>query len=113
MPALSANNDKRRRFGEPLLRPQPNLCSNDLCGISIRVSTAKQIAGKSIRPSKSSQPPGLQAALSTGGSKNASSGWAEYGARMDVNAGSKLQIFARRKRADAAGVSDCMRGCLR
>jgi hypothetical protein len=32
-----------------------------------------------------------------GGSKNASSGWAEYGARMDVNAGSKLLIFVRRK----------------
>jgi hypothetical protein len=40
---------------------------NQTCGISIRVSTAKQIAGKSIRRSKSNQPHGQQTACSTGG----------------------------------------------
>jgi hypothetical protein len=40
------------------------------------------------------EPRGPQAALSTGGSKNASSGWAEYAVQTDVNGGSKPVISA-------------------
>jgi hypothetical protein len=76
----------------PLPRESP-LCSNQTCRISIRVSTAKRIAAKSIRRSKSSQPTGRQAVSSTGGSKNAESGGAECAAKTAVNGGSELLIF--------------------
>jgi hypothetical protein len=62
-------------------------------GFSIRVSTAKPIAGKSIRPSKCSQPLGRPAARSTGGSENGESGWAVYEVQTGVNDRSKLLLL--------------------
>ena len=65
--------------------------------ISIRVSTANQIAAKSIHQSKWRQPHGHQAANAIGGSRSVSSGSAGYEARTAVNGGSELLIFVQPK----------------
>ena len=44
--------------GAALLPRESRPCSNEPCGISIRVSTARRIAGQSIHPCKSRQPRG-------------------------------------------------------
>ena len=87
------------------LPPESKACSNQTCGISIRVSTAKRIAGKWIRPSRLRQPRGPLEASSTGGSKSASSGWDGCAVQTAVNDGSKLLIFGQPKRPDDDGLS--------
>jgi len=85
--------------GVALFHPESQVCSNDLCRTSIRVSTAKPIAGKSIHRSKSSQRRGPLAARSTGGLRNDSSGWAGSRVRTANSDGSDLLIFGPRMRA--------------
>jgi hypothetical protein len=87
------------------LPPESKACSNETCGISIRVNTAKRIVGKWIRPSRLRQPRGPLEASSTGGSKSASSGWDGCAVQTAVNDGSKLLIFGQPKRPDDHGLS--------
>ena len=104
---LSSSLSRRRSSAPSLARPVPSRIenSNQICGISIRVSTAKRIAGKWIRPSRLRQPRGPLEASSTGGSKSASSGWDGYAVQTAVNDGSKLLIFGQPKRPDDHGLS--------
>jgi hypothetical protein len=76
-----------------LLPPESQSCSNQICGISIRVSTAKRTATKSILRSRLSQPHGRQAASSIGGSKNGKSGGPAYAVMTVVKGGSGQLIF--------------------
>ena len=87
------------------LLSESQACLNQICGISIRVNTAKRIAGKWIRPSRLRQPRGPLEASSTGGSKSASSGWDGYAVQTAVNDESKLLIFGQPRRPDDHGLS--------
>jgi hypothetical protein len=69
--------------------------SNQICGISTRVSTAKRIAAKSTRRSRSRRQHGRQAASSTGGCESGVSGSAEYAAQTVANGGSSRLIFVQ------------------
>jgi hypothetical protein len=79
-----------------LFSSETKVGSNQLCGILIRVSTAKLTAVKWIRQSRSSQQHGRQAANSIGGSKNGNSGGAGCAAPTALNDGSELLIFVLR-----------------
>ena len=63
-PAESARNPSVQRGSLPT---SSNLCSNDICGISIRPSTPTKIDVKPTRRSRWSQQRGPPAARSTGG----------------------------------------------
>ena len=75
-------------------------------------STAKPIAGRSIRRSKLRQPRGPLAASSIGGSKSDSSGWGGSAVLTVVNGGSKLLIFVRRKRPHSREAASSQPLCL-
>jgi hypothetical protein len=61
----------------------------------------KQIAARSIRQSRWSQPRGPLEARSTGGSKSAGNGWVAYGVRTVGTDGSKRLIFGGQVRVDS------------
>jgi hypothetical protein len=72
------------------------VCSNQLCGISIRVNTGKGIAGKWIHRCRLRQPPGLSEARSIAGSENVVSGLDAREGPTESKGGSKLLIFVAR-----------------
>lgn len=87
-----------------LLPSESNSCSNQICGIWIRISTAKPTAKKSIHRSKLSPQRGPAVASWTGGSEKASSGSDGCAAKTAVNGGSRPLIFVP-PRASNRGLS--------
>jgi hypothetical protein len=75
------------------LSPEPKVRSNQLCRISIRVSTAKRIAAKSIHRFRWSQLTGRQAVSSIGGFASGESGGVACAGRTAANGGSGQLIF--------------------
>jgi hypothetical protein len=74
--------------------------------ISIRPSTARRIARRSIRQLKCRSPRGQWHERLIGGSENAASGSAGCAGRTDANDGSRLLIFVLHARVDRSPVAE-------